>query len=54
MVEDFLPDWKSTPSQKKALEKMVRQTKKTQAPSKEEWEQMKADAPDDMPRSWFQ
>ncbi|KAG9193074.1 hypothetical protein G6011_03109 [Alternaria panax] len=54
VVGDFLPDVKSTPSQKKALEKMVMQTKETQAPSKEELEQMKNDAPDQMPQSWSQ
>jgi hypothetical protein len=54
VVGDFLPDIKSTPSQKKALEKMVMQTKETQAPSKEELEQMKNDAPDQMPQSWSQ
>lgn len=54
VVGDFLPDVKSTPSQKKALEKMVMQTKDTQAPSKEELEQMKNDAPDMMPQSWSQ
>ena len=54
VVGDFLPDIKSSPSQKKALEKMVMQTKETQAPSKEELEQMKNDAPDQMPQSWTQ
>ncbi|KAI4660158.1 uncharacterized protein J4E79_005963 [Alternaria viburni] len=54
VVGDFLPDVKSTPSQKKALEKMVMQTKDTQAPSKEELEQMKNDAPDMMPQTWSQ
>ncbi|KAI4934898.1 hypothetical protein J4E85_002760 [Alternaria conjuncta] len=54
VVGDFLPDVKSTPSQKKALEKMVMQTKETQAPSKEELEQMKNDAPDMMPQTWSQ
>ncbi|KAA8621259.1 hypothetical protein PtrSN002B_010886 [Pyrenophora tritici-repentis] len=54
VVGDFLPDIKSTPSQKKALEKMVMQTKETQAPSKEELDQMKNDAPDQMPQSWSQ
>ncbi|CAE7031561.1 hypothetical protein CFE70_004449 [Pyrenophora teres f. teres 0-1] len=54
VVGDFLPDIKSTPSQKKALEKMIMQTKETQAPSKEELEQMKNDAPDQMPQSWSQ
>ncbi|PVI00428.1 hypothetical protein DM02DRAFT_614312, partial [Periconia macrospinosa] len=53
VVGDF-PNWKSTPAQKKALEKMVMQSKETQAPSKEELEQMKNDAPDDMPQSWTQ
>jgi hypothetical protein len=53
VIGDF-PNWKSTPSQQKALEKMVMQTKETQAPTKEELEQMKADAPDDMPQSWSQ
>jgi hypothetical protein len=53
VVGDF-PNWKSTPAQKKALEKMVMQTKETQAPSQEELEQMKNDAPDDMPQSWSQ
>jgi hypothetical protein len=53
VIGDF-PNWKSTPSQKKALEKMVMQTKETQAPSKEELEKMKAEAPDDMPQSWSQ
>jgi hypothetical protein len=45
---------KSTPSQQKALEKMIMQTSETQAPTKEELEQLKADAPDDMPQSWAQ
>ena len=54
VVGDFLPDIKSTPSQKKALEKMIMQTKETQAPSKEELEKMKNDAPDQMPQSWSQ
>ncbi|KAJ4308880.1 hypothetical protein N0V94_009173 [Neodidymelliopsis sp. IMI 364377] len=53
VVGDF-PNWKSTPSQKKALEKMVMQSKETQAPSKEELEKMKSEAPDDMPQSWSQ
>ena len=53
VIGDF-PNWKSTPSQKKALEKMVMQSKETQAPSKEELEQMKNDMPDDMPQSWSQ
>jgi hypothetical protein len=53
VIGDF-PNWKSTPSQQKALEKMVMQTKETQAPTKEELEQMKADAPDDMPQTWSQ
>ncbi|KAF2628852.1 hypothetical protein BU25DRAFT_390829 [Macroventuria anomochaeta] len=53
VVGDF-PNWKSTPSQKKALEKMVMQSKETQAPSKEELEHMKNDMPDDMPQSWSQ
>lgn len=53
VVGDF-PNWKSTPAQKKALEKMVMQTRETQAPSKEELEKMKADAPDDMPQTWSQ
>ncbi|OSS50911.1 hypothetical protein B5807_04387 [Epicoccum nigrum] len=53
VVGDF-PNWKSTPAQKKALEKMVMQSKDTQAPSKEELEQMKNDMPDDMPQSWSQ
>jgi len=54
VVGDFLPDIKATSSQKKALEKMIMQTKETQAPSKEELEQMKNDAPDQMPQSWSQ
>jgi hypothetical protein len=53
VIGDF-PNWKSTPSQQKALEKMVMQTRETQAPTKEELEQMKADAPDNMPQSWSQ
>ncbi|KAF2703252.1 hypothetical protein K504DRAFT_463636 [Pleomassaria siparia CBS 279.74] len=53
VVGDF-PNWTSTPSQKKALEKMAMQSKETQAPSKEELEKMKSDAPDDMPQSWAQ
>jgi hypothetical protein len=53
VVGDF-PNWKSTPSQQKALEKMVMQTKETQAPTQEELEQMKQDAPDDMPQNWSQ
>lgn len=53
VIGDF-PNWKSTPSQKKALEKMVMQSKETQAPSQEELEQMKTDMPDDMPMSWSQ
>ncbi|KAE9966364.1 hypothetical protein BLS_006640 [Venturia inaequalis] len=53
VVGDF-PNWNSTPSQRKALEKMVMQSKETQAPTKEELERMKAEAPDDMPRSWSQ
>jgi hypothetical protein len=53
VVGDF-PNWKSTPSQKKALEKMVMQSKETQAPSEEELEKMKNDMPDDMPQSWSQ
>lgn len=53
IVGDF-PNWKSTPAQKKALEKMVMQTRETQAPTKEELEQMKADAPDEMSPSWSQ
>ena len=53
VVGDF-PNWKSTPAQKKALEKMVMQSKETQAPSEEELEQMKNDMPDDMPQSWSQ
>ncbi|KAF2435270.1 hypothetical protein EJ08DRAFT_580604 [Tothia fuscella] len=52
VVGDWLPDWAATSSQKKALEKMVVQTKETQTPTKEELEQMKADAPDDMPETW--
>ncbi|KAG9993661.1 hypothetical protein KCU78_g18781, partial [Aureobasidium melanogenum] len=54
VVGDFLPDWKSTPAQKKALDKMVMQTKETQAPSKEELEKMKNDMPDKAPSSWSQ
>jgi len=54
VVGDFLPDWKSTPAQKKALDKMVMQTKETQAPSKDELEQMKNDMPDQAPSSWSQ
>jgi hypothetical protein len=54
VVGDFLPDVKSSPSQKKALEKMIMQTKETQAPSREELEQMKNEAPDQMPQSWSQ
>jgi len=53
VVGDF-PNWKSTPAQKRALEKMVMQTKETQAPSKEELEQMSKHAPDDMPNTWSQ
>ncbi|KAF2762516.1 hypothetical protein EJ05DRAFT_471522 [Pseudovirgaria hyperparasitica] len=53
VVGDF-PNWSSTPAQKRALEKMVMQTKDTQAPSKEELERMKAEAPDDMPQTWAQ
>ena len=53
VVGDWLPDWAATSSQKKALEKMVMQTKDTQAPTKEELEQMKAEAPDEMPHSWY-
>ncbi|KAH7385859.1 hypothetical protein BKA66DRAFT_77336 [Pyrenochaeta sp. MPI-SDFR-AT-0127] len=53
IIGDF-PNWKSTPAQKRALEKMIMQTKETQAPTKEELEQMKAEAPDDMPQSWSQ
>ncbi|KAF2155500.1 hypothetical protein K461DRAFT_274497 [Myriangium duriaei CBS 260.36] len=51
VVGDF-PNWSSTPSQKKALEKMVMQSKETQAPTNEELEKMKAEAPDGMPQSW--
>jgi hypothetical protein len=51
VVGDF-PNWKSTPSQKKTLEKMVMQSKETQAPSEEELKQMKNDMPDEMPQSW--
>ncbi|KAH8722631.1 hypothetical protein GQ44DRAFT_355053 [Phaeosphaeriaceae sp. PMI808] len=53
IIGDF-PNWKSTPAQKRALEKMVMQTKETQAPTQEELEQMKAEAPDNMPQSWSQ
>lgn len=53
IVGDF-PNWNSTPSQRKALEKMVMQSKETQAPSKEELKRMKAEAPDSMPQSWSQ
>ncbi|KAF2846651.1 hypothetical protein T440DRAFT_225011 [Plenodomus tracheiphilus IPT5] len=53
VVGDF-PNWKSTPAQKRALEKMVMQTKETQAPSKEELEEMSKYAPDDMPQTWSQ
>ncbi|GAM87607.1 hypothetical protein ANO11243_056340 [Dothideomycetidae sp. 11243] len=53
VVGDF-PNWSSTPSQKKALEKMVMQSKETPVPTKEELETMKAEAPDDMPQSWSQ
>lgn len=53
IVGDF-PNWKSTPAQKKALEKMVMQTKETQAPTREELEEMKRDAPDEMPDTWSQ
>lgn len=54
IVGDFLPDVKATSSQKKALEKMIMQTRETQAPTKEELEQMKNDMPDQMPQSWSQ
>lgn len=53
IIGDF-PNWKSTPAQKKALEKMVMQTKDTQAPTKEELEEMSRDAPDDAPETWSQ
>ncbi|KAF2123673.1 hypothetical protein P153DRAFT_371488 [Dothidotthia symphoricarpi CBS 119687] len=53
VVGDF-PNWSSTPAQKKALEKMVMQTSETQAPSQKELEEMKAQAPDDMPQTWSQ
>ncbi|KAF2641711.1 hypothetical protein P280DRAFT_468264 [Massarina eburnea CBS 473.64] len=53
VVGDF-PNWKSSPAQKRALDKMVNQTRETQAPSKEELEKMKNEAPDDMPQSWSQ
>ncbi|KAH7130825.1 hypothetical protein B0J11DRAFT_524177 [Dendryphion nanum] len=53
IIGDF-PNWKSTPAQKKALEKMVMQTRDTQAPTQEELEEMKKDAPDEMSPSWSQ
>lgn len=53
VIGDF-PNWKSTPAQQKALEKMVMQAKETQAPTQEELEQMKAEAPDQMPQTWSQ
>ncbi|EMD88418.1 hypothetical protein COCC4DRAFT_34270, partial [Bipolaris maydis ATCC 48331] len=40
VIGDFLPDIKATSSQRKALEKMIMQTKETQAPTREELEQM--------------
>ena len=51
IVGDF-PNWKSTPAQKKALEKMVMQTKETQAPTQEELEKMKCDDGGAMPETW--
>ncbi|CBX99311.1 hypothetical protein IAQ61_000555 [Plenodomus lingam] len=53
VIGDF-PNWNSTPAQKRALEKMVMQTKETQSPSKEELEEMSRYAPDDMPQTWSQ
>lgn len=51
IVGDF-PNWKSTPAQKKALEKMVMQTKETQAPTQEELEKMKCDDGGALPETW--
>ncbi|OAG05002.1 uncharacterized protein CC84DRAFT_1094691, partial [Paraphaeosphaeria sporulosa] len=53
IVGDF-PNWKCTPAQKKALEKMVMQTKETQAPTQEELEKMQCDDGGAMPETWAQ